>query len=181
MNRVKRDPLSENPSGFPGKEEIGSTITTRGILFSLIWWVLTNGDISSWWIGVPAVVFAVIASMVLIPPVSLVWSACFRFVPFFFIHSLMGGVDVAWRVFHPRLPITPDLIEYPLRLPPGIAQTLMVNTVSLLPGTLSAELGQSILKVHVLDSGTDFKTELVAVEQQLARMFGLHQNVDSGD
>ncbi len=183
MNRIKKGPPlseSENPSGFPGNGYNGSTLAIRGVLFSLIWWALTDGDTSSWWIGAPAVVLSVMASMALIPPVPLVWSAWLRFAPFFFIRSLMGGVDVAWRALHPRLPIAPDLIEYPLNLPPGLAQVVMINMVSLLPGTLSAELDQRVLKVHVLDSRNDFKSELVAIEQHVARMFGLSGNVNGG-
>jgi multicomponent Na+:H+ antiporter subunit E len=182
VNRIKKNgsPLSDKSSGFPGKGYKGSTLATRGVLFSLIWWVLSNGDVSSWWIGVPAVVFAVMASVALIPPTPLVWRAWLGFVPFFLIRSLMGGVDVAWRAFHPRLPIAPELIEYPLRLPPGLPQVVMVNTVSLLPGTLCAELGKGMLKLHVLDGGHDFKSELEAIEQHVVRMFGLFLNVDDG-
>ncbi|WP_372880585.1 Na+/H+ antiporter subunit E [Psychromonas sp.] len=152
-------------------------IAMRVALYSLIWWVLTNGDASSWWFGVPAVVFAVIASMTLTSPLPLVWSAWFSFVPFFFIRSLMGGIDVALRACHPRLPIAPDLIEYPLRLPPGLAQVVMVNTVSLLPGTLSTELSPGVLKVHVLDGeGERLQMTLLAIEQHVARMFAVHLN-----
>ncbi|MCF6346556.1 MAG: Na+/H+ antiporter subunit E [Thiomicrorhabdus sp.] len=173
MNRIKKAPLSEHPSVFLGKGYFGLTILTRGILFSLIWWALTNGDLSSWVMGGPAVVLALIVSMLLIPPTSLVWSAGVKFVLFFMIRSLMGGIDVAWRAFHPRLPIEPDLIEYPLQLPPGVAQVVMVNTVSLLPGTLSAELNDSVLKVHVLDGRSDVKSELMVVEKHVRRLFGL--------
>jgi len=147
----------------------------------LIWWVLTDGAASSWWIGVPAVLLALLASIALIPPLPFVWLGLVRFVPFFLIHSLLGGIDVARRVFQPRLPISPDLVEYPLRLPPGLAQVIMVNTVSLLPGTLAAELGQDILKIHVLDSGSDFETELIAIEEHVARLFSAPFNIIDGD
>lgn len=170
---ITNGPLSENVSAFLGKAGYAAASVVRTALFSFIWWALTNGDASSWWLGVPAIVLAVMASLTLIPPVPLLWSAWFRFVPLFFIRSLIGGIDVAWRAFHPRLPIAPDLIEYPLILPPGLAQVVLVNTVSLLPGTLSVELSQSVLKVHVLDGGYDFKMEIVAIEQQVMRMFGL--------
>ena len=89
----------------------------------------------------------------------------------FLWHSLKGGVDVAWRAFHPRLPITSKLVEYPLRLPPGLPRVILVNTVSLLPGTLSAELGSQVLKVHVLDSLGDFLAELEALEQRVGCRF----------
>ena len=148
-----------------------STVVSRALLFSLLWWALTDGTAGSWWIGAPAVAGAVIISVTLVPPLGLVWREVMGFVPFFLWHSLKGGVDVAWRAFHPRLPITPELIEYPLRLPPGLPRVILVNTVSLLPGTLSAELGGQVLKVHVLDSLGGFLAELEALEQRVGCMF----------
>ncbi len=150
---------------------------SRGGLFLLIWWVLTHGTPSSWWIGVPAVLLAVSVSAALIPPVPLVWFELFKFVPFFLLRSLLGGVDVAWRAFQPNLPIAPDLIEYPLRLTPGLPLVFMTNIVNLLPGTLTAEFDQSVLKVHVLDKRKDFMAELEAVEQNVARLFGISLQV----
>lgn len=120
----------------------------------------------------PAALLAIITSAALLPPAPLVWYELLRFVPFFLKRSLLGGADVAWRAFHPDMPIAPDLIEYPLRLPPGLPRVFMANTVSLLPGTLSAELGANCVKVHVLDGRKDFLSELEAVEQSVARMFG---------
>lgn len=158
----------------------GSISLSRGLLFAIIWWILTDGSASSWWIGVPVILLAVITSNALIPPTRLAWSGLLRFIPFFFTRSLMGGVDVAWRAFHPSLPIAPDLIAYPLRLPSGLPQVFMANTVSLLPGTLSAELGQSALQVHVLDRRKDFVAELEAVEINVARVFGVSLNVAGG-
>ena len=49
----------------------------------------------------------------------------------------------------------------------------MANTVSLLPGTLSLELGAHCLRVHVLDDRKDFLSELEKVEQKVAAMFGI--------
>ncbi len=150
-----------------------SSIVSRGFLFLLIWWILTDGAVQSWWIGLPAVLLAVIVSTAQLPPVPLVWHKLLWFVPSFLLRSLLGGMDVAWRAFHPRMPIAPDLIEYPLQLPPGLPQVFMTNTISLLPGTLSAELGQGILQIHVLDSQKDFLAEVKMVEHSVARMFDI--------
>ncbi len=150
----------------------GLSILLRGILFSLIWWLLTDGDTASWWIGVPAVALALIINIALLPSSNLVWHEFLIFVPFFLLRSLLGGVDVARRAIDPRMPIAPALFEYPLRLPAGMPQVFMANTVSLLPGTLSAELCTNCLKVHVLDSRGGFLAELEAVEQRVARLFG---------
>ncbi|MFW2373703.1 MAG: Na+/H+ antiporter subunit E [Gammaproteobacteria bacterium] len=153
----------------------------RGGLFLLIWWALTDGATNSWWIGVPAVLLALMSSAMLLPPIDFVWYQFLRFVPFFLMYSLRGGIDVAWRAFHPRMPIYPDLVEYPIRLPPGLPRVFLANTVNLLPGTLSAALEQNIMKIHVLDSRQNFLAELESVEQSVARIFGIPLNTPRGD
>ena len=67
----------------------------------------------------------------------------------------------------------PAVIDYPLRLPPGLPQVFLANIMSLLSGTLSATLDGPALKLHVLDSRGDFMTELKALEQGVARMCGV--------
>jgi multicomponent Na+:H+ antiporter subunit E len=165
--------ITRNYLMIPEKQKI-SWLTTilRGLLFAFIWLILSEGVISSWWIGVPAVLLAVFASIA-IPPAPIVWYEVPRFVFFFLMRSLVGGTDVAWRALHPRMPIAPDLVEYPLRISPGLPQVFVANTVSLLPGTLSAELHQGVLKVHALDKEKDFIAELESAEQRVAKMFGV--------
>lgn len=149
------------------------SITMRSLLFSFIWLILSDGIVSSWWIGIPTVLLAVFASIAFIPPVPVVWHEIPRFVIFFLIRSLVGGADVAWRALHPRMPIAPELVEYPLQITPGLPQVFVANTVSLLPGTLSTELHQGVLEIHVLDKEKDFIAELESVERRVARMFGV--------
>ncbi|MEO6423512.1 MAG: Na+/H+ antiporter subunit E [Candidatus Nitrotoga sp.] len=154
----------------------------RAVAFALLWWILTAGAVESWPVGVPVVLIATLVSMVLLPgfPLSPTGVACF--VPFFVWQSLRGGADVAWRAFHPGMPINPGLIDYPLRLAPGLPRVFLVNTVSLLPGTLSAELGEDCLKVHVLDTRKEVLSELMMVEQAVARMFGTFlTNLEGGE
>jgi len=152
------------------------SIVLRTGLFLLIWWFLTDGAASSWWFGIPAVMLAVITSTALLPPVHLVWHECIKFIPFFLTRSLTGGMDVAWRAFHPCMPIEPDLVAYSLRLPSGLPQVFMSNTVNLLPGTLSVSLEQNTMTVHILDRRKDFLKELELVEDRVARLFGIPMN-----
>lgn len=145
----------------------------RAALFALMWWMLTDGALDSWLVGTPVILFATVVSVLLLPP--LLWSltGTVRFVPFSLWRSLSGGVDVARRALHPRLPISPGLFHHRWRLPPGLPRVFMVNTVSLLPGTLSLELDANCLQVHVLDEGKGLLSELEKVEQRVAAMFGI--------
>ena len=153
----------------------------RTVLFALLWWILTQGAMNSWLVGAPVVVFAVLASGVLLPGVSWSLPGIARFVPFFLWRSLYGGVDVARRALHPRLPISPRLFDHRWRLPPGLPRVFMANTVSLLPGTLSAELYEEHLRVHVLDETRAISRELQVLEKKVARVFGLNLVADESE
>ena len=150
----------------------------RAVLFALLWWMLTEGAADSWLVGAPVVVLAALASGLVLPGTSWSLPGLLRFIPFFLWHSLRGGVDVAGRALHPRLPISPGLLKYQWRLPTGLPRVFMANTVSLLPGTLSAELGEQFLHVHVLDQSSAFEAELTVIEARVARIFGLKLAAD---
>lgn len=148
-------------------------LISRTALLAFTWWVLTQGAYDSWQVGLPAILTAIYIYYRLSPPkytrLSLgglvIYALCFLKL------SITGGIDVAWRTYHPQLPLNPAMIEYPLRLTSLAARNLFVCTVSLLPGTLSAELGDNILFVHVLDVGRPFKQELKIIEDRVAAVF----------
>ncbi len=150
----------------------------RAVLFALMWWVLTDGAVDSWQVGAPVVLSATLASVVLLPPSSCSLTGVVRFVPFFLWRSLCGGVDVARRALHPRLPISPGLFHHRWRLPPGLPRVFMANTVSLLPGTLSAGVDKEYLHIHVLDQTGNFASELPLIEARVAELFGLNLVTD---
>ena len=157
-----------------------SSIIVRMLFFSFIWWVLTNGDPSSWWIGLPAVILSAIVSIRLLPPERIVFLRLLAFIPLFLIYSFKGALDVALRVFDPRLSISPDMVKYSLILPHGLPRVFMVNLVNLIPGTLTVQLKENVLTIHIMDIRDDFKTELIALEKQVAGIFGLPQNFNKG-
>jgi multicomponent Na+:H+ antiporter subunit E len=148
-------------------------LISRTAILSCTWWVLTRGAHDSWQVGLPAILTAVFIDYRLSPPkgnrLSLGGFVVYAF--YFLKLSITGGIDVAWRTYHPRLPLNPKMIAYPLKLTSLSARNLFVCTVSLLPGTLSAELGDNILFVHVLDVGRPFKQELKIIEDRVAAVF----------
>jgi multicomponent Na+:H+ antiporter subunit E len=97
----------------------------------------------------------------------------FRFLPVFLWGSLRGGMDVALRAIHPRLPLAPALQDYPLRIPDGPGRVLLIDVISLMPGTLSADLRGDTLAVHVLDGRQPVLPKIQALEERAAALFGL--------
>jgi len=149
--------------------------TVRLLLLLIIWWVLTQGEPTSWVVGIPAVLLATITSLWLSASSSWEWrlNAVPRFFSFFAYCSLKGGVDVARRACSPSLPLAPAMLDYSLRLREGTtARVFFANTVSLLPGTLSADILGDMLIVHVLDSTLPVSEQLQRLEVVVARLFG---------
>lgn len=141
-------------------------------VYGILWVVLTGGRLESWILGVPAVLLAVWVSggdrrfrsgRFSIP-------GGLRFMGFFLKASLVSGFDVVRRALHPRLPLDPDLIVYRLSLTTEAARVFMADAVSLLPGTLSADLADDNLTVHVLDRNTPVRADLQALEKRVAAM-----------
>jgi multicomponent Na+:H+ antiporter subunit E len=71
-------------------------------------------------------------------------------------------------VLDPRMPLDPQLIRYRTQLRDPVAQVLLGNSVTLTPGTVTAEISTSELVVHALDghSASDL------VSQRLERKVG---------
>lgn len=98
------------------------------------------------------------------------------FAAYFLRESLLGGIDVAWRAMHPRLQIEPCFSHYRLRLPTGQPRTLMISIVSLLPGTLSADMqDDDTLLVHALTPKACSSIE--PLESWIAWLFSLEQQL----
>ncbi len=66
-------------------------------------------------------------------------------------------------------------------LPPGLPRVFMANIASLLPGTLSVELDDENLHVHVLDITGDFVEQFNTLENKLAAIFKCELTAVIGD
>jgi multicomponent Na+:H+ antiporter subunit E len=59
-----------------------------------------------------------------------------------------------------------------MRLTQPSARRLFVNSLSLLPGTLAADIDGECLRIHALDRGVDLNGELVRLERMVSAIFG---------
>lgn len=147
-------------------------ILFRFVIFSLLWYVLAGSDRLSWVIGVPAALLATTLSLMLAPssPLKISLLGLFYFILFFLYQSFRGGVDVMRRALSFRQRLDPGLVSYTTLLPEGSARILFVNTISLLPGTLSAELQGNLITIHTLDQGLPIWANIQQLEHHVAAL-----------
>lgn len=144
-------------------------LIVRALGLAILWAILSGGQ--GWAIGVPVVVLATAVTTVVTPVSRWSLAGIARFLPYFFWNSLRGGVDVAARALDPTLPIDPAVLRYEMRLESDEARVLMANTVTLLPGTLSADLQGNVLLVHVLNASGFSMDTLDALQRRVADLF----------
>ena len=83
----------------------------------------------------------------LVNPRSWFWLIIYGFV--FFYYVIKGGLDVSYRVLHPRMPIRPGIIRIQSRLQTETGKSALANSITLTPGTLTIDDG--IFYVHWLN------------------------------
>lgn len=150
----------------------------RLVVLGLFWGLLTEFRLDGLAFGLPAVIAA--AALVFVFPAGPGWTLSFKgsiaFALWFAVQSVLGAVDVARRAFSPSLPLRPGFRSYQPALPDGAPRIVFLNAITLLPGTLSAELAGNRVTVHMLDTGADLEADLQLLEARVAALFALtHQ------
>lgn len=153
----------------------------RVALFAALWWLLNGGDARSWVVGGPVVLAAAALSLWLQPERTWRWrwAGVLPMAWFFLRESVRGGFDVARRALRPNPALQPGVLRFRTRLPGGSARLLFMGLNSLLPGTLVMGLEDDMLQVHALDCSPGVETELRALEQRVARLFGVELCADA--
>jgi multicomponent Na+:H+ antiporter subunit E len=140
----------------------------------LVWIIATEADMKALPVGVPLALAAAMLSVALTPRTltAIYIPGALRFVRFFAVQSVLGGVDVALRALRPSMPLEPAIVRYPLRIADTWPRVFFANTISMLPGTLSSRLDNDAIEVHVLDCTRPVIRDLADVEERVADLFG---------
>lgn len=150
-------------------------------MLSLLWWAFTAGQPFTVGFAVLAVAAATVSAALLPSAAGRGWrvGGLLRFIPFFLVESVRGGIDVARLAFAPAMPLDPGLHRVRLRLRSESASIFLAHVVSLLPGTLSAELAGSDLQVHALSGNPDaILADTRRLEFYVSRLFAEEPPLD---
>lgn len=106
---------------------------------------------------------------------SMRWTGLVTYLPWLLWQVLVSGTHVAYLILHPRLPIDPKLIRYTTTLEEPHAIVILGNSITLTPGTITAEAHSHELVVHAMDDAS--ASGLDAMEQKIASAFGVKRLV----
>lgn len=159
------------------------------LLLSAVWLMLTAGDLVSWAIGLPFIAMAI-----LLQPDSktsdetkhetsddktILKSSPFpkilgliQFSFFFIVESVRGGWDVSRRVLARKPKVDPVFFDYSMQLQLPSSKQFFMSSVSLLPGTLSADLRNNQVRIHSLDQDTNTTQGVKRLEYLVGKIFG---------
>ena len=87
-----------------------------------------------------------------------------------------ANLDVAYRVVHPKMPISPGVVVIKTGLKSDIAKMILANSITLTPGTFTLDVIDDRLLVHwinVKTTETEEATQVIAgrFEKYLRRIF----------
>ena len=155
----------------------------RGLIFKTValfaLWLVLSQSFSAMHLGVGVLASFAIAYMN--SRYSQPWGAKMRWVrvlaylPWLLWKILQSGTHVAYLILHPRLPIDPKLIRYQSSLNRPLGVVILGNSVTLTPGTITAEVRDTEFVVHAMDDQAGDDLTSLTLERKIAGIFAIER------
>ncbi len=81
-----------------------------------------------------------------IQPLRYFWLLVYLFI--FTWECIKANFDVAYRVLHPAMPIKPGIVKVKMDLKSDFARTMLANSITMTPGTITVDIIDDALYVH---------------------------------
>lgn len=79
-----------------------------------------------------------------------IWLRIPAYVPYLIGQIILANLDVLRRIWHPCLPIQPDMSGIPYSTKTAIATTIYANSITLTPGTVTVNVDEHEILIHSL-------------------------------
>lgn len=170
MTNQKKHQVKNKSSGFWGK-----------MIFLYLFWLLLSWDFDLQHLIVGAMVAFLITSLsknflLTAEECSLLtFTNFYYFILFFFIltwEMVKANLKVAYIIFHPKLPISPGIVQFQTKLKTDLAKVALANSITLTPGTLSVDIEGDMLTIHGLTQGDLESVQENSIEKILMKIEG---------
>jgi multicomponent Na+:H+ antiporter subunit E len=125
-------------------------------ILSLIFWLLItfNLDIANIIVGVVASLITALAFgkyfikdvVPFLQPQRYFWLIIYLFI--FTWECIKANFYVAYLVLHPAMPIKPGIVKVKMGLKTNIAKTMLANSITMTPGTITVDIIDDYIYVH---------------------------------
>jgi multicomponent Na+:H+ antiporter subunit E len=85
---------------------------------------------------------------------------------------LLSAVQIAWIVINPRVPPEPGIVRIPIQLRSPAARTMLSNSLTLVPGTMTLEITEDEVTVHSFTPDAVDDLASAAMQDRIAAIFG---------
>ena len=99
------------------------------------------------------------------------WSRFLLYLPWLFYKIIQSSLHLTKLILHPALPIDPQLISVESKLDHHAAIVLLGNSITLTPGTVTAEVDRNKLIVHALDKVLSEDVTSRQIESKISVIF----------
>jgi len=72
------------------------------------------------------------------------------YIIYFIWECIKANFDVAYRVLHPAMPVRPGIVKVKLTLKGALARTILANSITMTPGTITVDIIEDTLYVHCI-------------------------------
>ena len=81
-----------------------------------------------------------------------------------------ANCDVARRILHPKLPISPCFVDVETVAGGDLLRVIQANSITLTPGTISADFGDGVIRVHALSADAAQKLRRGEIAAKVSRL-----------
>jgi multicomponent Na+:H+ antiporter subunit E len=99
------------------------------------------------------------------------WTKILLYFPWLFYQIVKSSLHLSKLILHPALPIDPQLISVESELNHHAAVVLLGNSITLSPGTITAEVDRNKLIVHALDNVLSEDIKNKQIESKISEIF----------
>ncbi len=99
------------------------------------------------------------------------WLRVFLYLPWLFYKIIQSSLHLSKLILHPALPIDPQMISVETKLNHHAAVVLLGNSITLTPGTITAEVDHNNLIVHAMDKVSSEDVTSKQMELKIADIF----------
>ena len=99
------------------------------------------------------------------------WLKVLLYLPWLFYKIVQSSLQLTKLILNPALPIAPHLISVDSKLRHHAAVVLLGNSITLTPGTITAEVDRNKLIVHAMDKALAEDITNKQIESKIADIF----------